>query len=137
MKLGLKISVLLPLTAAALLVGCGKSEQAPQTPAAPASAAPAAVKPAAAEAQKAVTATAAAASSEATGLIDKAKALIADKNYQDAANVLKELSSLKLTPEQQKLVDDLQAQLTKLMAGQAVDKAGADATKAVGDMLGK
>lgn len=50
-------------------------------------------------------------------VIDKATALVTDKKYADALNSLQGLSGLKLTPEQQKLVDGLKAQIEKGMAG--------------------
>ena len=49
----------------------------------------------------------ASASSKAQGYIDKAKALVNEKKYQDALAALKELGNLSLSPEQQKAVDDL------------------------------
>jgi len=151
-----KITALLALASAfGLIVGCGQKEQpAPETPAAvekaaeavPAKSPKAPEAPAPSETPKTTEApapavaaapeaapTAAAATSEADGLIDKVKSLIADKNYTEATNVLKELGALKLTPEQQKVVDDLKAQIESALQAQATS----EATKSVGGMLGK
>lgn len=89
------------------------------------------------DAQKAATDAAAASSDQAQSLIDKVKTLIAEKKYSEAATTLKELSALKLTPEQQKLVDDLKAQLQKALASTAADDATKKATDAAGGLLGK
>lgn len=130
--------------AAAMLIGCGKTEQsapaaaseapksvqeAPATPAQPPQAAPQLSLPSVEEAKTAVTAPA---ESEAQSLIEKAQGLIAQNKYSDALNVLNQLASLKLTPEQQKLVDDLKAQVQKAMANEAAAGAG----KAIGNVLG-
>ncbi len=117
------------------LVACSKQES--QTPAPTTQ--PAAeqiqnqAEAAAPAAQNAATATA----SEAQGLIDKVQGYVTDSKYSDAANLLKELSSMKLTPEQQKLVNDLTAQVQKSMADAAASDAQKKATDAVGGLLSK
>jgi len=83
--------------------------------------------------QQADTATAvsdasATASSQAQGLIDKAKSLIDNSQYADASKILQELSSLQLTPDQQKAVDDLKTVVQSKLGG---------ATSAVNGLLGK
>jgi hypothetical protein len=64
-----------------------------------------------------------AAPAEAQSLIDKAKDLVSEKNYGEALNTLKQLSTFKLTPDQQKVVDDLKAKVEKLMSNSAVSNA--------------
>lgn len=153
--------VLIALIPAAALVftGCGQKEETttatppteakqPATP--PAPAAPPSVPQAATDAAKAVEAqkpavekaaadvttqldaAAKAAAAQPQTLIDKAKAFVADKKYDDALALIKQLASLKLTPEQQKAVDALQTEIKNAAAGKAAESA----TKAVGDILG-
>ena len=65
-------------------------------------------------------------------LIDKAKSLVADQKYSDALNTLSQLTNVKLTPEQQSLVDSLKSQIQAALA-----KTGAsDAASALGGVLG-
>ncbi len=64
---------------------------------------------------------------KAQSLIDQASKLVTDTKYADAANVLKQLANLNLTPEQQKTVDDLSLKIKNALAG--------DAAKSVGNLL--
>jgi hypothetical protein len=69
---------------------------------------------------------------QAQGLIDRAKGLVTDQKYQEALSTLKQLANLKLTPEQQKLVDDLKAQIQSALAKSATT----DPASAPGGALG-
>lgn len=66
------------------------------------------------------------------GLIDRAKGYVADKKYQEALDTIKQLAGTKQTPEQQKVVDDLKAQIQSALA----KAAGPDAASALGGALG-
>jgi hypothetical protein len=57
-----------------------------------------------------------AAGASTQGLIDKARSLIADQKYQEAQTVLNQLSSLTLTPDQQKLVTELETQVQSALS---------------------
>ena len=117
------------------LAACSKQEtQTPAPTAPPAAPQPAEMPKAAVPAAPAV---AADISAQVQGLITKVKDLIAQKDYAGALSALKELSAMKLTPEQQKLVDDLKAQVQKAMAGAAASDAQKNASDAVGGLLGK
>jgi predicted Zn-dependent protease len=72
------------------------------------------------------------ATEQANNLFAQAKSFMAEKKYSEALNSLKQLSNLKLTPEQQKMLDDLKQQVQAALA-----KAGAtEAASKLGDVLG-
>ena len=84
------------------------------------------------DASKQVQATAAAASSKVQELLDKAKKLVAENKYQDASAIIQELTGYQLTPDQQKLVEGLKAEIQKALA----NKATSEGASAVGNILG-
>jgi hypothetical protein len=140
MKIISAIAAIVVCAAVVMVSGCKKEEPAPgaQAPkpgdgAASEAAKPAdAAKAAAQQVTDQATSQAKAAQDQAQGLIDQAKALVTDKKYQDAANILGQLANLKLTPEQQKLVDDLKAQVQTALA----KGAASEASSALGGALG-
>ncbi len=115
----------------ACLMGCGKQENPP--PAAQQAAPPKPrVEAPAAPAEPATPQASSAANSQAQGLIDKTKDLMAKKDYAGALSALKELSSIQLTPEQQQTVDSLKAQVQKAMADGSASDMGKSATGLMG-----
>ena len=69
---------------------------------------------------------------KAQEVIDKAKSLVGENKYQDALNTLQGLAGMKLTDEQQKLVDSLKKQIQDALA----EKTASEAKSAAGDLLG-
>ena len=68
------------------------------------------------------------------GVIAQAKTLVAEKKYPEALTLLQQKTAeLKLTAEQQKLLDPVKAEIQKLMAGAAAS----EGAKAVGGLIGK
>jgi len=65
----------------------------------------------------------------------KAQSLLKDAKYDDALNSLKSLADARLTPDQQKTINDLKAQIEK--AWQASKAAGSSASDAVKGLLKK
>jgi hypothetical protein len=78
---------------------------------------------------KQVESAAATAEAKAQTLIDKAKALVTDKKYQEALTSLQQLTGMQLTADQQKMVDDLKATITSAL--------GSDPAKSVEGLFKK
>lgn len=72
------------------------------------------------------------ANAKAQDLLTQAQSLVGEKKYEEAGTLLQKISDLELTPEQQKMLDDLTAAVQKAMESEAVK----EGTKAIGNMLG-
>jgi hypothetical protein len=68
-------------------------------------------------------------------LIDTAKSLTEQNKYTEASKTLNELMNVKLSPEQQSMVDTLKAAIQKQVTQAATDKAASTAQSAVGNVL--
>ena len=143
MKIDIVITAIVFSVAVVCLSGCKKEEAAPAPAAAeapkpsePIVNEPAKVvesaKPAAKEVVDQATSQTDAATAQSQSLIDKAKSYVADQKYPDALSTIGQLSASKLTPDQQKLVDALKAQIQSAMAKASTS----DAASALGGALG-
>lgn len=72
------------------------------------------------------------ANAKAQELLTQAQNLVSDKKYEEASSLFQKLSDFELTPEQQKMLDELKAVVQKAMESEAVK----EGTKAIGNMLG-
>ena len=72
------------------------------------------------------------ANTQAQQILTQAQALVGEKKYEEASNLLQKLTNLELTPEQQKMLDDLKVTIQKAVQSEAVKQG----TKAIGNMLG-
>lgn len=72
------------------------------------------------------------ATNQVQGLIEKAKGLASNQKYQDALNTVQQLYTTKLTPDQQKAVDGLRAQIQAAMT----KTTASNATSILGGILG-
>jgi hypothetical protein len=124
-------------------LGCNKQEEPPAAPQASepanalstqASEAIDTVKTTAKQVASETTAQVDAAQQQAQGIIDKAKAYIAEKKYQEALTSLNSLAGTKLTSGQQSLVDSLKAQIKTALA--KATTTGTNAASALGNLLG-
>lgn len=79
----------------------------------------------------------AAITSKAQAAIDNASKLIAESKWSEALQALNQLATMKLTPEQQAMVDKLKAEAQKLAQQGVASQATEKASKAVGGFLQK
>ena len=70
---------------------------------------------------------------QAQSVIEKAQAYVAEKKYTEALDTLSQIANVKLTSEQQDLVNKLKAQIQTAMASQGAN----EGLKAVGGILEK
>ncbi|MSU63824.1 MAG: hypothetical protein EXS31_15730 [Pedosphaera sp.] len=130
------------------LAGCGNKDSASAPPekhvqktpdTAASGKAPAAdtLKQAAGQAQDAASKMAQEVDSKAQGMIDTAKKLVADSNWTQSMDTLQQLKNVKLTPEQQAIVDSLLKQVQVHVQKATTDKASGDATKSLNNLLKK
>jgi hypothetical protein len=138
MKISLFMTGVVACATLAAVSGCKKEEPASGAPkaqeATASEAAPVvdAAKSAAKEVTDQAAAQAKAAGEQAQGLIDRAKGYVSEQKYQEALSSLSQLTNIKLTAEQQKLVDGLKAQIQSALA----KAAGSDAASALGGAMG-
>ncbi len=134
MKLRSFLSYGFALAAVVWVLGCGKCDTCTDTSGPSQNAAPAAgdLSDAAAQAADQVKALAGQAADKAQDLINQVRSLVEAKKYNEASGLLAQLANLKLTPEQQKTVDDLKATIQQALSQQATSKAA----EAVSGMLG-
>jgi len=138
MRIKLVITGIVACAILAAVSGCKKEEPAPVAPKADqgtASQAAPVVDAANAvvnDVTNKAAAQATAAPEQAQGLIERAKSLVADSKYTEALSSLNQLTTTKLTDEQQKLVDGLKAQIQAALA----KATGSDAASALGGALG-
>ena len=78
-----------------------------------------------------------AADERAQGLINSAKKLAADNKWTEVLNILRQLASYKLTPEQQEFVDGLKKQAQQQVAKSATERATGEAAKKLDGLLKK
>ncbi|MCU0771467.1 MAG: hypothetical protein MUE94_06815 [Verrucomicrobia bacterium] len=71
-------------------------------------------------------------SAKAQELLTQAQKLVGEKKYEEAGKLLQQLADFELTPEQQKLVDNLKATIQKAMQAEGVQQGA----KAIGNLLG-
>lgn len=92
-----------------------------------------AVEQAAKDVKEAATTAMSDATAKANSMIDQAKKLISETKYSEAKDIVSQLTSMKLTPEQEKLVADLKAQIDKAIAALS----NTNAASAIGNLLNK
>jgi len=68
-------------------------------------------------------------------IIGKARTQATEGKWQEAMASLQQLASVKLSPDQQAIVDNLKKQISEKLSSSAVEKGAAEATKAVGNLL--